>query len=686
MRSPLRQRRALVATAVGVITGGIAFFLALFDYHFDPTRNAVRLGYASNFFDLQAQAFLRGHIDVPNGSLGIEGFVIDGKTYMYFPPFPALIRLPVMLVTHDFDGRMSLVSMGVAWVVYAVMATATVWQVRRCLRGDDRVTVLDGIAVAVFLAAATGGTVLTFDAALPWVYHEVYLWAVALVVGAIYWLVRTTIEPNRSNATWLGAFALAAALTRTTGGWAVAGVAIGVGLWIRTGRSDLGTDEVTDVGSAARRDGWRYPALAGGVALAASIAYNMYKFGHPYLFPLENQVWTSVNEHRREALAANGGTITGLQFFLTSLVNYFRPDGIRLVDYYPYITLPAEPAQAYGGAYLDQFYRTGSVTAFMPLLLLLSIAAVPVLLRRTGRLERRALRPAVLAGVAVTGGVMAYGYVAHRYTSEFVPGLVVAASVGLWAGCARLERHRQAVQVAALTAGTSLVLLSLVAQLLTAHAAVATTYRGEVLRNFIETQRRVSGGPGSPQSRLVTQSDSLPSEGITDQLHVVGDCDELYLNTGDAYEPWILVERRPDVLEVELDEVTRAARSPLFTVHGTKDRKVFLETDGKNYARVVIENETGEWAGPWFGVYPKGRFRIGIGVETDVGHVLVSTTPGGFAGYVPFIEWDKNWYASPGSIEFPFADERHDPWQGTTTRRTSGLPLELCQRLLGSAG
>ena len=40
----------------------------------------------------------------------------------------------------------------------------------------------------------------------------------------------------------------------------------------------------------------------------------------PYLFPLEDQVWTGVNERRREALEVNGGTITGPQFFTTSFV------------------------------------------------------------------------------------------------------------------------------------------------------------------------------------------------------------------------------------------------------------------------------------------------------------------------------------------------------------------------------
>ena len=96
---------------------------------------------------------------------------------------------------------------------------------------------------------------------------------------------------------------------------------------------------------------------------------------------------------------------------------------------------------------------------------------------------------------------------------------------------------------------------------------------------------------------MVTQSDSLPAEGVTDQLHVVGDCEGLYLHTGDAYEPWVLVERRANVVVVDVQETIRPGRTPLFIVHATKDRFVQLETKRDHYARVVIANEDND--GVW---------------------------------------------------------------------------------------
>jgi len=113
--------------------------------------------------------------------------------------------------------------------------------------------------------------------------------------------------------------------------------------------------------------------VAGVVPLIVSAVINWMKFHHPYMIPLEYIQWTEVSARRRLALLANDGSLAGSQFFRSTLANYVRPDGIRFVPYFPFVTMPADPARSYGGAFLDQTYRTGSVPAFMPLLFLLGI-------------------------------------------------------------------------------------------------------------------------------------------------------------------------------------------------------------------------------------------------------------------------------------------------------------------------
>lgn len=656
-----------IASGVGLLFGALAFFLTLFDYRFDPTRTAMQPGWFSNFYDLQARAFLEGRLDVPTGILGIEGFVVDGRTYTYFAPLPSVLRIPVLMVTDAFDGRLTLVSMALGWAVFAGFTAALVWAVRRWFRGEAPPTRFEAVIAGVFIAGATGGSTLTYDAALPWVYHEAYLWAAATAVGGLYWLVRTVEEPTIRNGAWLGGFAFAAIMSRIPAGWAVSGAALITCVWLLTP-------------ARRRRHGqlWAVFLVAGTVPLAAGIAYNMMRFNHPWLFPLQSQVWTEVNAHRREALAANGGSITGPQFLETSVVNYFRPDGIRFVDRLPWVTLPAEPAKAYGGAFLDQVYRTGSVPAFMPMLFVLSAIAMVALLRWRKNAHLRPLIAVFLGGIAVSAGVMGYGYLSNRYVSDFVPGLVVGGTIGLWAlaewaGRGRLRRISMVALLAVLaTAG-------IWANMAAGLEVARTTERGQRLVDYLEVQRRTSSAQAF--SDRVSIGEGLPSGGKTDDIFISGDCDAIYLNTGDLYEPWVLVQRRPEVLILDLpDELTRSS-TPIGVVRASSDRVVSLETKPPRSFRISYVDDGITFTGPWVQPYAGEKVRVGVSVDTGSGYAKISSTPGGTVGSVPFVEWDKDWYAHPGTFEWTVPADG-ELAGGITAAPEAGRALALCQRIV----
>ncbi|CAN7424183.1 hypothetical protein [Knoellia sp. LjRoot47] len=635
--------------------------------------------FASNFFDAQATAFLDGRLSVPDGSLGIESFVIDGKTYMYFPPFPALLRIPVQLLTHELDGRLTVVSMALAWVVLAVFATRLVWLVRDCLRPGAPLSRTDGAVAAVLLAAITGGTVLTFDAALPWVYHEVYLWASALAVASAYWLLRVALEPARTSVLALGGFVTALALTRTPGGLALSGASVGLGVWMLVRRRSPWCSARTKLALSV--------VAAGALPAAASVTYNWIKFHHPYLFPLQSQVWTEVNAHRRQALEVNGGTITGPQFFETTLVNYFRPDGIRFVDYFPWITLPAEPAPAYGGAFVDQTYRTGSVTAFMPLLFLLCLSALPVLLRRRASREVVALRWPAAGTILIGGGVMGYGYLAHRYTSDFVPALVVVGTIGAWYLVALLERSRSLVRRGVVALMAVLCAFSVLAQVATGALVAAQTHRGSELTSFLSLQERLSGGPDSPVARLVHTSSTVPANGRADELHVVGDCAALYVNTGDQYEPWNLVEQRRMVASVTPTFVDyQPGLLPLFDQQGGEARQVGLEFDrGVPQARLVIVDADGNFVSPWFEVARDRTVTVTADAVPELfqTRLRVNDDPR-FDLYLPESEWNDDWYSEPTRLSFVRSHYGGSTDHARVSNRWGPVP-RLCSRLTSSS-
>jgi hypothetical protein len=667
LRGDIDSRRRLWATAAGVGVGGAAYLLTLLDYSTRLTRTANSLGYASNFFDLQARAFMKGHLYVPQGSLGLEAFERGGHEYMYFPPFPALLRIPVLMTTREYDGRLTLLSMALALVLMAVMTTRLVWLIRGLMVGDRPLGRFEAVAWAIFLALSLGGTAATFNASLPWVYHEVYAWAVPLVVGSMYWMLRVMQAPERRSILWLGLFILCTILTRTTGGWAVCLLTIVIGIWLLTGR----------LHPSSRRVGWGVVSV-GSVALGIGIAYNMVRFAHPFLFPLQDQVWTHLNSHRREALEVNGGTITGPQFFETSLVNYFRIDGIRFVDYFPWITLPAEPAHAYGGAFIDQTYRTGSITSFMPLLFLLTIIAIPVLFRRGVDRSRRMLRVPLVAGVLLTAGVMGYGYLSYRYTCEFVPALILGGAVGLCAIVRFLRGRGRAVKATALAVLTAATGFSIAANMLTGFSAAAMTAGGPQLARYLELQRALEWpGPGP----RVTRSDVAPTGGSADDLHIRGDCDALYFNTGDAYETWELVERRSIVVLATLAPNFTATWALLATSATNVTGRVVLRTDNHHRARIVLRNETGNYRGPWFDVAPPGVIRVGVLDRPELGYAEVSSTPGGWVGYLRSSEWDADWIRHPIDLEAHFRNTRHLARHGITLQTGRGLDPPLCEEL-----
>ena len=661
MTDPDRRRR-VISTSVGLTIGGIVHLLTLFNVSRDLGRTATS-GFFSGVYELQARAFLEGRIAVPDGSMAIEGFVRNGSTYMYFPPWPAILRLPVVMTTREFDGRLTLLSMGLAWIVFVVCATKLIWWLHTRITGREHVTRGEAFLVATFLAAAAGGTFMTYDASLPWVYHEVYAWAIAAALGALYWLLRVLAAPDWHSVRWLGAFCFVAIATRATAGWALCLTVIAVALWFAVRRT-----------TPERRTLWWGVLLAGLVPLALSIAYNLHKFDHVYMFPLQDQIWTQVNAHRREALEANGGAITGLQFFPTAFHAYLWPTGIRFVDYFPWITLPARPPEALAGAFVDQAYRTGSATAFMPLFMLLQVVSTVVVFSPWAPPRTRILRVPMFASVLITGAVMAYGYFAARYASEFVPALVLGGAIGTILLAQALHGRRALPVVAGVAA--ALTVFSMAAQLSTGLYMAAVHARGPQLERFIGWQQSASP---TAQAGLVTHSDSLADDGTTDELRIAGDCDALYLNTGDAYEPWTTVQARGEAARIRPEGRLRPGRVPLFRITGTEDTALLEVTDDREL-RFVLVGSDGEYGANTFVFPPNGYADLNLRNLTQYGFYEISAKPSGPVGFLRSTRTDDDWHTTPARLEW-LGNPADAKKVGVSIEHLEGLDMPLCEQL-----
>lgn len=664
------DRRRVRASVGGSVAGLVPFLAVLWDFALDPLRRPRVEGYGSNFFDIQARSLLHGHLSVPDGILGIESFAVDGRTFMYFPPFPAVLRMPVLLLTDGLDGRLTAPSMLLAWVVLAVATSRLVWRARDLVRGSQAVGRFEAAASGVLIAAITGGTVLVYIASLPWVYHEVYMWSAAFVVATLAGLAGLALDAPA--VTWrrvagIGGAVTGLIMTRATAGWpmALATVATGIVLAVRSPPSRRGAAALV---------------AAGVLAIALSAAINWAKFRHVFMIPLEHQQWTQQNARRRLALAQNDGSLAGFQFLPTTIVNYFRPDGIRFVPYFPFVTLPGEPARPYNGAFLDQTYRTGSVPAFMPALTTLAAwGAVRVVT------TLRSLLIPMLGAVGVTATVMCYGYVGFRYTSEFVAVLALGAAVGLADLTERLARRSARVKRGALAGLAALTAFGMMANAAVGLETSRVTGRGADLEQFVGWQDRMSRISGNPLARRTRIDLVLPESAPPDELHILGDCAALYLSTGDRYEPWVTIEVRSMSVVAEAGPGgLRSGRLRLWNVDGVRPQHIDLETDPAGRARLLIGEGIYSLPTDWEPFRPGSRLVVEL--IADTARDLLRIEFGDFTGSVPLSVWDPQWNAVLTFPRFDLPTTEEQLAAGVALGHEFGPPLDLCTRLRNRLG
>ena len=667
-------RRYVRAVTVAGVTVTVPYLLVLWDLGLHVFRTAIPTGFFSNFYDLQARAFLDGRLAVPRGSLGIEAFVVDGRELMYFPPGPALLRMPLLALTDRFDGRLTALSLLAAWVTTIVLVAALLWRVRVLLRPGAPLGRLEAAGYGVLVAASTGGSVVLFLASLPWVYHEAYAWAIPMAIGTAHCLIGAVVRPRPRAFLATGAFTLGAVLCRTTAGWACAGAVLAAALWLA----------LRAPATARRRNALLL--LAGIVPLAVGVAINWAKFHHPYLFPLEDQLWTSVSDHRVEALEANGGDLINLNILPSTVVNYFRPDGIRFISLFPFVTLPGEVAHSFGGGFLDQTYRTGSVPMFMPALFVLAVWGVVAAFRRGDRgPQRAALRLALLGVLAIPGGIMFYGYISYRYTSEFVPLLVVGSAVGVADVARRLGGRSLRLQGASFAALVVLAVFSVAANTAVAFTTSRTTSPGPRLRDYVIYQEKISSLMGDPIDAHVRMSDELPPVGPADQLRIIGQCRSWHIGTGDPLEPWIVVEAREAMFELRGLPVTE--RLPirgsiqLARFEGLVDAPLWLDRLGRGSYQLRVVYDDIVLRTNWFRLQPGEERTVRVRTDTELLRYTIEGD-GMFPIVLPMRQMDADLLAMPELYVPTLPTASAAAGQRVAITDLPTPPLEWCERVL----
>jgi hypothetical protein len=405
----------------------VLFVLLLTRWH--PWHLFDRAGFSTDFYDEQARAFLHGRLWVDPQVADIEGFLIDRRTYLYFGPFLALVRLPFALFGHVFDGRLVRLSMTIGFVVLCTGAYHLVVQARRWFGWSPSAWRTAGFVAAVATSPAL------YLAGWVSVYHETELWAATFALWAAVGTMRLLREPGRRAALLTAGSVAAALLTRASVG---IGIAAGVGgvVLVALVRGRLPRPHALAV-------------IGGCVAgFALHVAVNAAKFGSMLGLPAERQVLTLRDPERAAWFAGNDSSFFGLRFVGTTVVHYLRPDTIRFERVLPIVRYG--PLATDRGSYpMETITPSASLTNAATVLLLAALVGVVVLLRRRGWAWLGITAGTALAAVPT----FTIAFIGNRYLVDMLPMLAIPAAVAFAGAAPSLAAGRRRVVRVLLVAG-----------------------------------------------------------------------------------------------------------------------------------------------------------------------------------------------------------------------------------------
>jgi hypothetical protein len=168
----------------------IAFVLGLLLWLFTMTggRQVFVSEVLGKAYDSQAEHFLRGDVGVDGDAIKHEVMVVNGKSRMYFGPFPAFLRIPLNYIYPGGRGHWSRMS-GFCAGMIALAAFAGL--IRMALRASQLSTCWQNwLGNAALVGFALGSPLLLLLGNLS-IYNEAIVWGFAWSLAALYFALRS---------------------------------------------------------------------------------------------------------------------------------------------------------------------------------------------------------------------------------------------------------------------------------------------------------------------------------------------------------------------------------------------------------------------------------------------------------------------------------------------------------------
>ncbi len=416
----MSNRFRIHALALGIVLFLHAGFITYWTWR--PIGPEVR----NSAYDSLGLHLLQGSSEVDEGTIEWESFKIDGRSYIYFGAFPALIRILPNLVFPEITGMWPRVSCLLASLTAMLAFAGIVSLITQRNRGG---VFPAGYFVFFSILGFGLGTPLLYLMSCGRIYHEAILWGLAGSTAALYFIVKLASGSGvyYHNLFFFSFWTAATLLARVTFGIPLCLIALFLfiaGL-VRTPR-DAGTGRIaTSVFGAF---------LPLGIGLLFQAWYNIDRFGSIFSFIDYSHFYIHPEE------IGGGFNIARIP---SSFAAYFSPFRSYFQLRFPYVRM-LNPQYFINEIFFHWREPVLPLTLGSLWLLIPGTWGLVLLARSKGEWLLKVSAAAFLVEALL---ILTYFFVTQRFASEFIPIFLTGSIVFFSADSSRVDHSWRFVSV-----------------------------------------------------------------------------------------------------------------------------------------------------------------------------------------------------------------------------------------------
>ena len=376
------------------------------------------------FYDAQARSILSGRLDVPPAAIGTESFSFGGKTYGYFGIAPSLLRIPLVAIFKNMDGRWSHLMMFIASLINLVCA----YRVLQLVAGNPR-SFTNRILHSLFILCAGLGSTNLFLLARSFTFHEAIMWSATFGLLFALTILKYLRQPSVWSLSVAGLWAFMSLHSRATiGAGALLGLILLSGILVHRAVKKL-PDQDGFFGLSEVSKPWLHASVAAGLATFIVLSYFAVNYARFHTFDGVPLKYYDFYVRNPVYLQMTGGKQIHLENIPTTLASYFGFHALWLDPMFPWI-FPSREATFIGDPVIMVVEGFSTLPVSMPALFGLALLGCQPLICGTNLTMRRLRLPAlaVFAGGTVMLATVA---ITERYLHDLYPVLIIAAASGV---------------------------------------------------------------------------------------------------------------------------------------------------------------------------------------------------------------------------------------------------------------